>query len=315
MKKVLRCCLSLLMAIVLILPTTIQAQDVTTDTVLLGVINSFKEMNSLKGEYKGAMTLVYEEGTGDFTTEGDVQIKVSPEVEFGFDFDLFMDAVATDGSTENESLKFMTYLVGDKLHIFQDDSAEEDDGEWETLNASDIGYDTKQIAQQYQMIISMLEGVVRSYYIPSDVHRLLSEKTTIQSTDAGYTIVINSFETEEEWVAFFEALEKLESSTTEQSIEGAGVELEANLDTLDDIESQAKAIAESVTFTITITTDSNYFIESIDLELDTDMTKVDSSELSTDDSDTPQSVKAQFNYQLTDKNFDGAIDLPTDLPN
>lgn len=315
MKKILNVCLSLLMTLAMIIPTSIHAQDVTTDRVLLGVINSLKDLKSFKGEYDGTMSLVYAEGAVEFTTEGDMQYKVSPEVEFGFDFDLFMDAVANDGSTENESLKFMTYLVGNQVHIFKDDSADDTDDEWETLNATDIGYDIQQIAQQYQMIISMLEGVVRSYYIPSDVHRLLSEKTTIEQTDAGYTIVINSFETEEEWVAFFEAVEKLETSTTEQSIEGAGVELEASLDTLDDFESQAKALAEGVTYTITFSTDSNYLIESIDLVLDTDMTKVDSSELSTADSDTPQSIKAQFNYQLTDKDFDGAIELPADLPN
>ncbi|XJS09813.1 hypothetical protein ACF3NG_06610 [Aerococcaceae bacterium WGS1372] len=317
MKKFLKLSISLLIVFTMILPTSICAQEIDSDQVLLGVINSLKDMRSFKGEYDGAMFLEYSEGTVEFTAEGVMQLKVLPELELGFDLNLLMDTDANDGSKKQESLMFQTYLIDQKIYILQDDSTVEDDGQWQTMDAKEIGYDIQQIAQQYQMIISILEGVVRSYYLPSDVYNLISDKTTIETINDGYSIVIRSFETEEEWLEFFEALERLQSSTSDQVSEGTGVDLKANIDKLDGFETQAKALAEGLTYTMTISTDSSYFIESIDLIVDTQTDKIDESSLAGTDSDseTPKSVKAQFNYQLNDKNFESSIDIPEDLPN
>lgn len=317
MKKFLKFSLSLFMLLSVFLPMSIHAQEVTPDTVLLGVINSLKDMSSFKGEFDGAMSLEYEEGNADFTTDGSIQLKVSPEIEFGFDLELLMDAVADDGSTENQSLVIMSYLVGQDVYLFQDDSAEEADGQWETYNITEMGINTQQIAQQYQMLVSMFEGVIRSYYLPSELYGLISEKTMIESTSDGYQVVINSFETEEEWIEFFEALEELGESATNQAEENTGMNIEASLDDFEDLEEQARALAEGLTYTITINTDNNYFIQSISLVVDTDVEKLDQGSTTTSsdsETETPESVTANFNYQLTDTNFDGSIDLPADLP-
>lgn len=317
MKKFLGLVFSMLMLVSVMLPTSILAQETTTDAVLLGVINSLKDLNSFKGEFDGTMNLLYDEGNADFVTDGIIQFKVSPEMEFGFELNLAMDAIADDGSTENENYVVKAYMVDDTIMMFEDDSADDTDGQWDVQDVATMGFNTQQIAQQYPLLISMLEGIVRSYYVPSKVHGLLSEKTEIESTNDGYSIVIHSFETEEEWIEFFDALEELEESINDEASDAVGMDLEAEIDDLDELEEQAQALADGLTYTITINTDSNYLIQSIHLVVDTDVEKMEenmSASSTESDTETPKSVTANFIYTLRDSNFDGSIDLPADLP-
>lgn len=299
---------SLLLVVSTMSPFSVQAQDVTPQDALLNVISGLKEIESFKGEYNGTMNMLYEEGTVDFTTEGDIQFKITPELQFGFSNHTAMDAAHNDGSTENETYDYMAYLVDQTMYLFQDDSAEDTDGEWVTEDISTmLGMETQQISAQYQMLVSILEGAIRSYYIPSRVNELLSEKTTVEANGDGHTITIHSFETEEEWLDFFEALEELEQSTTESS----GVEIETELD---ELEAQAKALAAGLTYTITVEVDANDFITSINVIIDSDVQELEAASETESDTETPQAVQAVFNYNVTANNFEEAIEIPAEVP-
>lgn len=307
MKKFTKFLLAILLLVSTMAPLSAKAQEVAPDEALLNVINGLKEIESFKGNYEGNMNMVYTDGTADFTTDGDIQFKISPELELGFDLNMAMDAEHHDGSTESETYDLMYYIVDQTMYMLEDDSSEEEDGEWVTEDVSTLlGMDAQQIASQYQMLISLLEGTIRSYYLPSKVNQLLSEKTTVEENGDGYTITINSFETEEEWVEFFEALQELEHSLTQETV-AADVELDSQLS---DFEEDAKALAAGLTYTITIEVDANYFINSIHVIVDSDVQELEAES----DSDTPESVQAEFNYEVTETNFEESIEVPAEVP-
>ena len=311
MKKIINVILVTLLIVLTMGPLPAKAQELAPDDVLLNVINGLKEIESFKGDFEGNMDLIYPEGTMDYTVDGRLQVKIAPELEVGFDLDATMNAEHNDGSTMDETYHLLNYIIDETMYTFEEDSTKEGESEWVTADLTTVlGMPAEQITTQYQMLVSVIEGSIRSYYIPSRVHQLLSEKTTVEENDNGYTVTINSFETEEEWVEFFEALEELGMTVTQETVD-SGVEISNQIENYED---QAIALADGLNYTITIEMDEDYFITAINVVVDSDVQTLEAASTSEPDPDMPESLQVEFNYNVTDKNFNESIEVPDEVP-
>lgn len=311
MKKIINVILVTLLVVLTMGPLPAKAQELAPDDVLLNVINGLKEIESFKGDFEGNMDLIYPEGTMDYTVDGRLQVKIAPELEVGFDLDATMNAEHNDGSTMDETYHLLNYIIDDTMYTLEEDSTKEGESEWVTADLTTVlGMPAEQIATQYQMLVSVIEGSIRSYYIPSRVHQLLSEKTTVEENDNGYTVTINSFETEEEWIEFFEALEELGMTVTQETVD-SGVEISNQIE---NYEGQAIALADGLNYTITVEMDEDYFITAIQVIVDSDVQTLEEASASEPDPDMPESLQVEFNYNVTDKNFNESIEVPDEVP-
>lgn len=311
MKKIINVILVTLLVVLTMGPLPAKAQELAPDDVLLNVINGLKEIESFKGDFEGNMDLIYPEGTMDYTVDGRLQVKIAPELEVGFDLDATMNAENNDGSTMDETYHLLNYIIDDTMYTLEEDSTKEGESEWVTADLTTVlGMPAEQITTQYQMLVSVIEGSIRSYYIPSRVHQLLSEKTTVEENDNGYTVTINSFETEEEWVEFFEALEELGMTVTQETVD-SGVEISNQIE---NYEGQAIALADGLNYTITVEMDEDYFITAIQVIVDSDVQTLEEASASEPDPDMPESLQVEFNYNVTDKNFNESIEVPDEVP-
>lgn len=311
MKKIINVILVTLLVVLTMGPLPAKAQELAPDDVLLNVINGLKEIESFKGDFEGNMDLIYPEGTMDYTVDGRLQVKIAPELEVGFDLDATMNAEHNDGSTMDETYHLLNYIIDETMYTFEEDSTKEGESEWVTADLTTVlGMPAEQITTQYQMLVSVIEGSIRSYYIPSRVHQLLSEKTTVEEHDNGYTVTINSFETEEEWIEFFEALEELGMTVTQETVD-SGVEISNQIENYED---QAIALADGLNYTITIEVDEDYFITAINVVVDSDVQTLEEASASEPDPDMPESLQVEFNYNVTDKNFNESIEVPDEVP-
>lgn len=311
MKKIINVILVTLLVVLTMGPLPAKAQELAPDDVLLNVINGLKEIESFKGDFEGNMDLIYPEGTMDYTVDGRLQVKIAPELEVGFDLDTTMNAEHNDGSTMDETYHLLNYIIDDTMYTLEEDSTKEGESEWVTADLTTVlGMPAEQITTQYQMLVSVIEGSIRSYYIPSRVHQLLSEKTTVEENDNGYTVTINSFETEEEWVEFFEALEELGMTVTQETVD-SGVEISNQIE---NYEGQAIALADGLNYTITVEMDEDYFITAIQVIVDSDVQTLEEASASEPDPDMPESLQVEFNYNVTDKNFNESIEVPDEVP-
>ena len=311
MKKIINVILVTLLVVLTMGPLPAKAQELAPDDVLLNVINGLKEIESFKGDFEGNMDLIYPEGTMDYTVDGRLQVKIAPELEVGFDLDATMNAEHNDGSTMDETYHLLNYIIDDTMYTLEEDSTKEGESEWVTADLTTVlGMPAEQITTQYQMLVSVIEGSIRSYYIPSRVHQLLSEKTTVEEYDNGYTVTINSFETEEEWIEFFEALEELGMTVTQETVD-SGVEISNQIE---NYEGQAIALADGLNYTITVEMDEDYFITAIQVIVDSDVQTLEEASASEPDPDMPESLQVEFNYNVTDKNFNESIEVPDEVP-
>ena len=311
MKKIINVILVTLLVVLTMGPLPAKAQELAPDDVLLNVINGLKEIESFKGDFEGNMDLIYPEGTMDYTVDGRLQVKIAPELEVGFDLDATMNAEHNDGSTMDETYHLLNYIIDETMYTFEEDSTKEGESEWVTADLTTVlGMPAEQITTQYQMLVSVIEGSIRSYYIPSRVHQLLSEKTTVEENDNGYTVTINSFETEEEWIEFFEALEELGMTVTQETVD-SGVEISNQIE---NYEGQAIALADGLNYTITVEMDEDYFITAIQVMADSDVQTLEEASASEPDPDMPESLQVEFNYNVTDKNFNESIEVPDEVP-
>lgn len=311
MKKIINVILVTLLVVLTLGPLPAKAQELAPDDVLLNVINGLKEIESFKGDFEGNMDLIYPEGTMDYTVDGRLQVKIAPELEVGFDLDATMNAEHNDGSTMDETYHLLNYIIDDTMYTLEEDSTKEGESEWVTADLTTVlGMPAEQITTQYQMLVSVIEGSIRSYYIPSRVHQLLSEKMTVEEHDNGYTVTINSFETEEEWIEFFEALEELGMTVTQETVD-SGVEISNQIE---NYEGQAIALADGLNYTITVEMDEDYFITAIQVIVDSDVQTLEEASASEPDPDMPESLQVEFNYNVTDKNFNESIEVPDEVP-
>ena len=311
MKKIINVILVTLLVVLTMGPLPAKAQELAPDDVLLNVIDGLKEIESFKGDFEGNMDLIYPEGTMDYTVDGRLQVKIAPELEVGFDLDATMNAEHNDGSTMDETYHLLNYIIDETMYTFEEDSTKEGESEWVTADLTTVlGMPAEQITTQYQMLVSVIEGSIRSYYIPSRVHQLLSEKTTVEENDNGYTVTINSFETEEEWIEFFEALEELGMTVTQETVD-SGVEISNQIE---NYEGQAIALADGLNYTITVEMDEDYFITAIQVMVDSDVQTLEAAATSEPDPDMPESLQVEFNYNVTDKNFNESIEVPDEVP-
>lgn len=311
MKKIINVILVTLLVVLTMGPLPAKAQELAPDDVLLNVINGLKEIESFKGDFEGNMDLIYPEGTMDYTVDGRLQVKIAPELEVGFDLDTTMNAEHNDGSTMDETYHLLNYIIEDTMYTLEEDSTKEGESEWVTADLTTVlGMPAEQITTQYQMLVSVIEGSIRSYYIPSRVHQLLSEKTTVEEHDNSYTVTINSFETDEEWIEFFEALEELGMTVTQETVD-SGVEISNQIE---NYEGQAIALADGLNYTITVEMDEDYFITAIQVIVDSDVQTLEEASASEPDPDMPESLQVEFNYNVTDKNFNESIEVPDEVP-
>ena len=175
MKKIINVILVTLLIVLTMGPLPAKAQESAPDDVLLNVINGLKEIESFKGDFEGNMDLIYPEGKMDYTVDGRLQVKIAPELEVGFDLDATMNAEHNDGSTKDETYHLLNYIIDETMYTFEEDSTKEGESEWVTADLTTVlGMPAEQITTQYQMLVSVIEGSIRSYYIPSRVHQLLS---------------------------------------------------------------------------------------------------------------------------------------------
>lgn len=310
MKKIINVILVTLLVVLTMGPLPAKAQELAPDDVLLNVINGLKEIESFKGDFEGNMDLIYPEGTMDYTVDGRLQVKIAPELEVGFDLDTTMNAEHNDGSTMDETYHLLNYIIEDTMYTLEEDSTKEGESEWVTADLTTVlGMPAEQITTQYQMLVSVIEGSIRSYYIPSRVHQLLSEKTTVEEHDNSYTVTINSFETDEEWIEFFEALEELGMTVTQETVD-SGVEISNQIE---NYEGQAIALADGLNYTITVEMDEDYFITAIQVIVDSDVQTLEEASASEPDPDMPESLQVEFNYNVTDKNFNESIEVPDEV--
>lgn len=296
--------LAVMMVLSVISPLTLSAQEtaVTTDEMAINIIDSFKDIKSAKSTFSGQADFEDSEEAGVVNFDGNLEFVISPAFEFAFDF-----LLALESPEENETMDVKAYLVGDTIHYFYDDSAEEGDGNWEELNAAEtLGMDPSQFNAVYQMLISAFEGYYRGIYLTSRVHTLVSEKTIIEENADGYTVTINSFETEEEWLDFFEAVEELQASlnTDGDDIE---VEIDTPLDDLDELQNQALIMSENLTYSLVFEVGQDFRLHSLTMVAQATAPEEEAAEAELSKFDF------QFNLEFTEFDFTDGITLPAEL--
>lgn len=303
MRKFTNWLVSLLMLLTIISPTAVSAQTtaVTTDEMSLNIINALKTMQSFRGDYSGNFDITDSEGTyqGDFS--GNIQLIITPALEFGFDLNLGLTSEA-----ENPQLDMMSYLIDGTIYTLQDDSTVETDGEWVMTSASEaIGSDPAQFSMIYQLLVSMFEGMYRGVYLPSTVNELLTEKTTIEETASGYTITMVSFETQDEWIAFFEALEELEQeASSEVEDQTGGLELETSLD---EYQEMAEALSDNISYTLTMEVNEEFYVTALNFAIQT------ISDSETGEAGSIDNLDLEFTMNLDEFNSVNQIEIPAEL--
>lgn len=293
-----------MMVFSVISPVTLAAQEtaISTDDMALNIINSFKDIRSARSNFSGQVDYEDTEESGTFNLDGNLEFVISPSFEFGFDL-----LIAYDSPDENETLDFNAYLVEDTIYYFTDDSANDEDGNWEQLSATEsLGMDPSQFSAIYQMLISMFEGYYRGIYLTSRVHTLVSNKTSIEETADGYTVTINSFETEEEWLDFFDAVEELESSFSSET-DDVEVGIETPLDDFEDLQEQALIMSENISYTLIFQVGKDFRLHSMTL-----MAQGSAAEEEMEDAEL-SSFDLQFNMEFTEYDFTDGITVPAEL--